>query len=403
MFEALSQEVFPVLEFCRFNERAMPRWLRPARARYLRPGFLRTRQELVWEPYGTVAILAPSNFPFSLGLMSAVYLLLAGNTVVLKPSERHPDMVDLLGQLFEEAEIAPSVASVVEGGPDVGRYLAGSEGVAKVIFFGRTDAGRQLARICAERGTPFVLEMGGGSTAIVLADADLDLAAAGIAWSGFYSGGRSCVGTDRVYVESEVATDFESRLAREVRAIWREGPCTSIMDDRVVAVVEDALKRGAEYSVRSDISAGKSAGTAAGVLVDVDPDSLILREELFAPIIAVCRVEHAEKGALLANSGCQMLGASIWTRNRRRGQALARRLNVNMVWINDTSVGLPTLPWGGRAGAGWGSLFGRHALHEAARLKWISRNASSGRRPWWPPYSQAKRRALRILTHFYRR
>jgi acyl-CoA reductase-like NAD-dependent aldehyde dehydrogenase len=406
LFEALAQEVLPVLESCRYWERRFPRWLRRKRGRYLRPGFLRTRHDLVWEPLGTVAVLAPSNFPFSLGMMSAVYMLLAGNTVALKPSERTPGTAALTGDLLTEAGVAPSVMAVITGGPETGRHLASAESVAKVVFFGQARAGRELERLSTERGVPVVLEMGGGTTAIVMDDADLDRAAAGIAWSGFYSSGRSCVGTDRVYAEAGIAELLGERLVREAIAVLAERSVPLVLDDEAIGLVDDAIDRGA---TRRTIHAGgagpandASPGWSPAVLTGVHPDSTILHEELFAPIVAVCHVEDVDEAIRLANEGCPMLGVSLWTSDSRRARFLAGRLNAAMVWVNDSSLGLPSLPWGGRGRAGRGALFGKHSLHEAARLKWISYSPVGGRRPWWPPYSQGKLKAMRIFSRFYR-
>jgi succinate-semialdehyde dehydrogenase/glutarate-semialdehyde dehydrogenase len=140
-----------------------------------------------------------------------------------------------------------------------------------------------------------------------------------------------------------------------------------------------------------------------GILTGVQPGAALLRHELFAPVLAVCTVESGEEAVHQANRGCPMLGASIWTRDRRRARALSRQLNVGMIWVNDSSFGLPNLPWSSWSRAGWSALFSQYALHEAARLKWVSENPASGRRPWWHPYSQAKLRAARVLTHLYRR
>lgn len=409
IFEALTQEVLPALEMSRYCERHLPRWLRPHRSRYLRPGFIRSRQEIHWEPYGTVAVVTPFNFPFSLAVMSATYLAIAGNTVVLKPSEAVSDISKLIGELMAEAELAPSIIGVVEGGPRAGRFLAEADEVVKVVFFGRKEVGSEIARICHDRGIPFILELGGGSTAIVLADADLDRAAAGIAWSGFYYHGRSCVGTDRVYVESAAEAAFLERLVREAQKMWSEGINRAPLDESVTPLVRRALAEGARYiAIPEGAEIGPEGaeigpeGSAPGIIAGTRPGSDILREEIFGPLLAVCTTSSGEEAVRLANAGCPMLGASIWTRNRRHARALAKQLNTSMIWINDTSFGLPTLPWGGRGEAGRGSIFSQHALHEAARLKWISRSPAWGRRPWWPPYSALKMRLARILTGFYR-
>ncbi len=183
VYEALTQEVFPALEMAHYCERRLARILHSRTSLYLRPGFLRSRQTVQWDPYGTIAVITPFNFPFSLAMMSAVYLAMAGNTIVIKPSEAMPEISDLIKELLSETGLAPSIINVLDGGSAAATFLAQSEMISKVVFFGGRNGGNELARICSQRGIPFVLELGGGSSAIVLADADLKRTAAGIAWS----------------------------------------------------------------------------------------------------------------------------------------------------------------------------------------------------------------------------
>jgi acyl-CoA reductase-like NAD-dependent aldehyde dehydrogenase len=403
VYEVLTQEVLPVLEMSRYCERHVPGWLRTQHSRYLRPGFLRSRQRLYWEPYGTVAVLTPFTFPFSLAVMSTTFLTLAGNTVILKPSERVPEVSTLIAELLADAELAPAVVGVVQGGPEAGRYMAAAEDVAKVVFFGRRQAGQELADVCTGRGIPFVLELGGGSSAIVLADADLDRAAAGIAWSAFYAHGCSCVGTDRVFLEAAVEDVFLDRLACEAQRVWRQSSLQFTLSASTGVLVRDALEAGAQWLATPEDAGADPLGIAPGILTGVKSGSAILRHELFAPVLAVCTVASEAEAVRQANQGCPMLGASLWTRDRRRARALARQLDVGMIWVNDSSFGLPNLPWGGWGRAGWGTLFSQYAMHEAARLKWVSENPPSGRRPWWHPYTSAKLRMARALTRLYRR
>ena len=210
------------------------------------------------------------------------------------------------------------------------------------------------------------------------------------------------MGTDRVFVESAVEVPFLQRLVEESQKVWSEGIELLEPADPLSSYIGEALEEGARYiAIPEGFEAGHGR-TPPGILAGVKPGSTLFSEELFAPVIAVCTVSSAEEAAQLANSGCQMLGASVWTRNQRRGRELARQLHSAMVWINDTSFGLPILPWAGWGDAGWGSIFSRYSLHEAARAKWISRSPARGRRPWWTPYSKLKMRLARIASVYYR-
>jgi len=403
VYEALTQEVFPALEMAHYCERRLARILHSRTSLYLRPGFLRSRQTVRWEPYGTIAVITPFNFPFSLAMMSAVYLAMAGNTIVIKPSEAMPEISDLIKELLSETGLAPSIINVLDGGSAAATFLAQSEMISKVVFFGGRNGGNELARICSQRGIPFVLEQGGGSSAIVLADADLKRTAAGIAWSGFYSGGHSCVGTDRVFVESPVEARFLQLLVEESQKVWDEGIDTSMLEAPISEHILKAIDEGARYIATPEGADTGRGKTPPGLLAGVTSRSSLLQEELFTPLIAICTVNSGEEAVQIANDSCQMLGASIWTRERRRAHKLARDLRSSVIWINDTSFGLPNLPWGGWGEAGWGSIFSRYSMHEAARLKWISTNPARGRRPWWHPYSEMKTRLARLGAFYYRK
>jgi acyl-CoA reductase-like NAD-dependent aldehyde dehydrogenase len=396
-YEVLTQEVLPVLESLRYLERHMPGWLGPRRSSYLRPGFLRSRQWLVWEPLGLVAVLSPGNFPFSLGLMSAAWLALAGNTVVLKTSEKAPATSRLIASLLSEAGLAPSVIEVLEGDAETGRQVVAAPQVRKVFLFGSRRTGLAVAAVCRSRGVPFVLELGGGTTALVLANANLDRAAAAIVWSAFYARGDSCVGVDRVYVESSVERSFLARLEKELQdAPRRTGTC---LPPRVLELVSGAAAAGAR--LLGPMGDPQQLATG-GILAGVPKDAAILREEIGGPLVAVCAVADSAEGARLARGGHPALGVSIWTRDVRKARELAGEIGCAMTWVNDASFGLPNLPWGGRGATGSGALFSRHALHEAASLRWVSENPPSGRRPWWFPYSRRKLSLVLWAARFFR-
>ena len=402
--ESISQEVLPVLEMLRYLERHYPRWLL-TRERYLRPGFSRKRNYLLREPIGIMGLITPGNFPFSLALMSLGYLLIPGNTVLLKPSESSRDVAQLISAVLEEAGIIPHAACVVAGGADVGSQLIEHPEVKKVFFIGSRQTGASVADVCSRLGKPCVLEMGGGTTAAVLEDANLKLASAGIAWSALYADGRSCISTDRVFVHETVADRFLELLAADVRGFHARPPSfPKIEAERVKSLIDDAVAHGSGI-----VCGGRVTETAPDayeieptLLTGLTPSMRIYREEVFAPLLVVQRTPRPELAVALSSS-LQPLAASIWTRHRRIALDVARSLNVGMVWVNDASYGLPSLPWFGRGEAGNGSLFASASLNEVTRLKWISCHPSicARRRLWWNPYSALKRKLFEIACRSY--
>jgi acyl-CoA reductase-like NAD-dependent aldehyde dehydrogenase len=341
-FEVLTQEVAATLEMIRTAERRYPQWLQHERIRYLRPGFARKRTVLLYEPIGTVAVIGPRNFPFSLPMMQTSVALACGNCVVLKPSEHAPATAGVIVSLFDEVGMLGDTVRVELGGPEtVDRLITDSE-VAKVFFTGSESAGRRVAAMCGAAFKPCVLELGGAGVAIVLEDADVQMAARGILWSAVYAAGDSCVGTRHVYAQHRVAAQLGHALHRRV------GELTS-------------RDTGSQHPIAPE------------------PPAVIPFDEL----------REAIDGAREVGDG---LSASVWTSRRHRGEAVARVLDAGMVWVNDCAAGQPQFPWEGRGASGWGRIYGRQGMLELVRTKVISIDRQQRRpRSWWFPYTLSKR------------
>ncbi|MBZ5495781.1 MAG: aldehyde dehydrogenase family protein [Acidobacteriia bacterium] len=402
--EVVNQELTGALEMLRFSAKMAPRWLRDERFRYWRPGFWAKSNTVRFEPLGVVLIIGPSNFPFSLPVMQACAALLCGNCVVIKPSERCPRTGSLIGELFVAARLPAGAVEVVEGGPDVAERLIARTDVQKVIFTGGCETGRKVAEACALYFKPCVLELGGGSSAIICADADLSLAARGIAWSAFYADGRSCVGTKRVFVHKSVSRMFLDLLTNEVAAInvgdpW--DPATEVgtfsggtAAARARELLRDAISKGARvWSPAGPLRDLDAAGFGAPFIVAAaSPGMRVMQEEPQLPLVAVREVSGDEQALQEANQSAAGLGASVWSRNLNHARLTAQKIQAGMVWINDSSVGLPQFPWGGRKQSGWGRMFSRYGLIELTNIKVISaeRQRLSRSKLWWFPYSRKK-------------
>ncbi len=413
LMESLSQEVLAVLEMARFSEKHMPRWLAPRRVSCWSPGFWQKKTRLHFEPLGTVLVLAPRNFPFSLGLMSLIYLALAGNSVLLKPAEESslvgPWLADLLRRSgLEEA----GAAAVFSGDAKVGARLVEHPAIRKVFFFGGRAGGAAVNALCARHAKPRVLEMGGGSAAFVGREADLDLAATGLAWSSFYTRGQSCVATERICVEQEVAGEFCERFVRRVEALALEpGNCAGPRVyapqeiDRFEDLIADARSHGAVVPTGGKPLQPENSGHGAWpptVITNAASHMKVFREEIFGPLVAIAPVPQLEDAVDDFNRRGLDLGASVWTRDGRRALRLAGSLQSRMIWTNDSSFGLPGLPWGGQGKTGQGSLFSNFSLHEAVQSRWISSHPGWSCRPrfWWHPYTPFKEKVLLSLARF---
>ena len=397
--EVLSQEVTATLEMLRYFETRYPRRLEPRRFRCLRPGFWAKTNTLLSEPLGTIGLIGPANFPFSLPVMTAAASLLCGNRVVFKPAEKCPATARLIGRLFRGSGFPGRVFEIVEGGEEAAREVIGRPSVRKIIFFGGYEAGRKVAALCGRHFKPCILELGGSGTAVVRADADLRRAARGLAWSAFYAAGRSCLGTKVAYVNRSVKDQLAGLLVEEMSKLR----CGKALDPET-----DVCPRGEEElppEVRRFLNNAGERGavvrTSAGmILVVLDTPSSkklpIPDEEISWPLLVLCPVQTDKEALRAMNASAYGLGASIWSRDGRRARAMAGRLQARMVWVNDSSIGMPLAPWGGAKRSGWGRLFSDLALSELTSTRVISfeRGRLSKQKFWWFPYGRKKYRLL---------
>ena len=412
--EALNQEVTAALGMLRYFEKEYPRWLRERKFRYLRPGFWTKSNAIVFEPLGKIAIIGPSNFPFSLPLMASCSSLLCGNTAVLKPSEYCPRTTDIISSLIQESGFPDGLFEIARGGPEVAREVIARPEVRKVIFFGSFESGGKVAEICGRHFKPCLLELGGGSAAIVCEEADLSWTAKGIAWSAFSAAGRSCVGTKQVFVLSSVSEMFVSLLLQEMKtlrsgealdpAVEMASPSPSKSLAKLKEIVRDALNKGAQvWTQRGEVRDVSSLALGGPtLLLNLKPEMRAgwPGEEIEAPVLCIREVASVDQAVEEANAYLSGLGASVWSKDLRKARAIARRIKAGLVWINDSSVGLPQFPWGGMNRSGWGRLFSEVGLTELASVKVISaeERPGEGRKFWWFPYSREKQATFLALN-----
>ncbi|TVP75517.1 MAG: aldehyde dehydrogenase family protein [Nitriliruptor sp.] len=373
------------------------------------------RSVRTFEPHGVVGVIGPWNFPVMLSIGDSLPALMAGNTVVCKPSEVTPLATAMAAELFVAAGGPPDVLLVATGGGRTGEALI--DHVDAVHFTGSVATGRAVAARAGQRLIPCALELGGKDPMIVLADADLERAARGAVNYGLANGGQICMAVERVYVERDVYERFVDLVVQQVRSL-RLGPAggpgavdvTGMIHppqvDIVDAHVRDAVERGARV-----LTGGRRGPAAAGyeptVLVDVDHTMRCMREETFGPVIPIMAVRDADEAVLLANDSEYGLTASVWTDDPARGKAVARQLEAGTVTVNDAMMhsALPELPMGGWKTSGLGGRGGAEAMRWACRQRIVQVLRTTGHPDLgWLPYRPRSSRSLeRLFGRLYGR
>ncbi|MFD0311316.1 aldehyde dehydrogenase family protein [Streptomyces sp. NPDC127119] len=367
-------EVVLTLEHLNWAARNADRVLRRRR---VRSGLLAANQRasVVHRPLGVIGVIGPWNYPLYTPMGSIGYALAAGNAVVFKPSEHTPGTGALLAELLDAA--VPEHAGLlttVTGAAATGEALARS-GVDKVAFTGSPGTARKVMAVCAGSLTPFLAECGGKDATIVTADADLDAAAEAVVWGAMSNAGQTCAGVERVYVVREVYDPLCRKVVERAGALRAGpvpdavyGPMTMPAQAAVVRRhVEQALAGGARALLGDAASvsvSGSGAFVTPVVLADVPEDSPAMTEETFGPVVAINAVASADEAVRRANASPYALAASVFSRDRRAGAAIAARLRAGAVSVNSVLgfAGVPALPFGGSGESGFGRIHGADGL-----------------------------------------
>jgi acyl-CoA reductase-like NAD-dependent aldehyde dehydrogenase len=421
--EALTTEVLVVLDAARFLIDNAYRLLRDEPVPH---GNLATKLKsgrLVREPYGVVGIISPWNYPFSIPATETLAALVAGNAVVLKPSEFTSLVALELRSLLHAAGVPRDVFQVVVGDGATGAALihsrideakTGEAKIDKLVFTGSVATGKRIASAAAERLLPMVLELGGKDPMLVLDDADVDVASSAAVWGAFVNAGQTCLSVERCYVHRSLYERFLRACAEKTKKLHvghgldREtdvGPMIHERQLRIVeAQVEDAGARGAR--VLAGGSRLPDLGTnfyAPTVLADVTHEMSIMREETFGPVLPVMAFDSDEEALQLANDSEYGLAASVWTRDRARGERLARRIRAGTVMVNDvvSCFGISEAPHGGVKSSGVGRAHGRFGLEEMVRLKYLDSDLVPGmKKVWWYRYGTSFSRQMEGFIDF---
>ena len=413
-FEAVATELAVVCDAITLYAKHARRFIAPQR---VSPHLLKNKKVIVrYQPRGVIGIISPWNFPLMMTLGEAVPALMAGNAVIIKPSEWTPLTAQLgceiAREAFTAASLPPDVLQVVTGYGETGGALVDEADM--IGFTGSVRTGRLIAERAARRLVPVSLELGGKDPMVVLKDADLERASSAAVWGAFMNAGQVCISVERVYVEEAVADEFTKLVVEKTRAL-RQGSETS-GNERVdvgamtfpkqIEVVEehvrDAAARGAKI-----LTGGRRAPHLKGqffeptVLTEVDHSMLIMREETFGPVLPLMRVKDESEALRLANDSRYGLNASVWTEDKTKGERLAAQIEAGSVCVNDviSGVAVTDAPFGGVKESGSGRRHGAPGIRRFCTEQTIVVDRFGLKREmiWYPYTAQGERWLLRLL------
>ena len=412
--EALSMEIVPTLDAMHYFAHAAGHLLRPQKIDIGQYGLMGRSSSIVFRPLGVIGIISPWNFPLATPADEVVMALMAGNAVVLKPSELTPLIALKLGDIFTRAGLPAGLLNILTGDGSTGAALVDAR-VDKIMFTGSVATGKRVAEAAAKYLTPVVLELGGKDPMIVLEDADLENAARAAVWGAFANSGQACASVERCYVQESIAPKFIEQIVAETQTL-KQGLGTesdidvgAMSNENQLQIVADHVNDARQHGAKV-LTGGRRGSNLAGlfyeptVLTNVDHNMTIMRDETFGPVLPVMTFTTEDEAIKLANDSIYGLTASVWTKDIVKGQRLAERIEAGTVMVNEVvyTHGIAQTPWGGVKDSGYGRTHGRMGLLELVHPQHIHVNHLSFLPDlWWFRYSaQASRLFGGLASHF---
>src|ERR1043165_9518118 len=387
--EAISMEIVPTLNLMHYFAHNAQHLLERRKIDLGQYNFMARSSYIVYKPLGVVGIISPWNFPWATPLDEVVMALMAGNAVVVKPSELTPLTALKIADVFKQAQLPAGLLEVVTGDGSTGNALV-EAGVNKIMFTGSVKTGKRVAEAAAKHLTPVVLE-----------DADLENAARAAIWGAFCNSGQACASIERCYVQESIAEKFIDLVVQETRRLKQDAASTDAIDvgamtnEQQLEIVEDhlsdALERGAQVRTGGPrVDNGGGWFHQPTVVTNVDHSMKLMRDETFGPVLPIMTFKTDDEALRLANDSNYGLTASVFTRDIARGRRIAEELDAGTVMINEVvyTHAVAQTPWGGVKQSGYGRTHGRLGLLELVSAQHIHINALPVLSDvWWFPYT----------------
>ncbi len=408
--ESLNMEVAVVADLTQYFCKHSPRLLSPET---IPLHLFKHRASYVhYVPRGVIGVIAPWNFPFGIPIGEVIMSVIAGNGVVLKPSEVTPLVALKAKEIFDDCGLPKELFQVVTGRGATGAALVDS-GIDFCVFTGSVNTGKKVAAACGERLIPVTLELGGKAPAVVCADADLERAAKAITWGGFANSGQICCSVERVYAHQAVHDELVERIVGETNKLRQGDGSRDDVDvgamtwdrqvDNVETLVNAAVADGAKLQTGGKRREGEGMFFEPTVLTGCNHDMDIMRHEIFGPAIPIMKVVSEAEAVQLANDSHLGLLAYVFTKDKTKGKRLAEKIEAGTVMVNDVlnTYGCPETPWGGVKMSGLGRTHSVIGLRDLCELRHVNSDRFSLKRElWWYPYSPKTFKILKRAMKF---
>lgn len=396
--DAFTHEVFIAVDYLTYYCKNAKRILAP---REIEHHLLKHKKSVLnYVPRGVIGIISPWNFPFLIPMADIMTALIAGNAVVVKPSEITPLIAEKTKELFDSTGLPEDLLSVVHGDGAVGRALIES-GVQKIVFTGSVEVGKKVASACGASLVPCVMELGGKAPLIACADCDVERTAHAIVFGGFANAGQACVSVERVYAHESIYGELCMRVRSLTQALRQGDPTTDTVEvgamtlPRQLEVAEnhvaDAISKGARVLVGGKKRQGPGHFFEPTVLVDCNHSMTVMTQEIFGPIVPIQMISDDDEAIRLANDSHLGLNAYVFTKDREKAKRLAQRIEAGSVVLNDVMVNYVAVeaPFGGIKQSGFGRVHGDDALREMCDVRHVfsSRLPEPKKDPTRFPYS----------------
>ena len=411
--EAIAMEIVPTLDLMQYFAAKTKQLLKRKRVGLGQYNLMARTSYIVYKPLGVVGIISPWNFPWATPLDEVVMALMAGNAVIVKPSELTPFTALKIADVFKQAQLPDGLLQMVTGDGSTGAALV-EAGINKIMFTGSVNTGKRVAEAAAKHLTPVVLELGGKDPMIVFEDANLENAARAAIWGAFCNSGQACASIERCYVQESIADKFVELVVKETKLLKQGKASTDNIDvgamtnEQQLEIVEDhvsdAIERGAEVRAGGHrLNESKGWFHQPTVVTNVDHSMKLMRDETFGPVLPIMTFKTDEEAVRLANDSIYGLTASVFTSDIDRGKRIAEQIDAGTVMVNEVvyTHAVAQTPWGGVKQSGYGRTHGTLGLLEIVSAQHIHLNAMPRLADvWWFPYTE---RAGALFRDFARR